>query len=332
MLRLSLSLLLLLPTLAPAADIAAANRALGRGINLGNALEAPREGEWGLTLQPEYFEAIRSAGFDSVRIPIRWSSHAKLEPPYTIDPRFFERIDWAIDQARSQGLVAVINIHHFEELDKNPDRFEAMILALWHQIAARYRDRPGTLYFELLNEPHDELTPDRWNAMIPPLLAVIRKANPDRPVIVGPGQWNGFRSLSTLRLPESDKNLIVTFHYYEPFEFTHQGAEWAGPQAQKWLGRTWTGTPEQLKKLTDDLDSVARWSKEHRRPIYLGEYGAYSKAPIDSRVQWTAAVSREADRRAFSRSYWEFGSGFGAYNPASHSWRNTLKNALLSPE
>jgi endoglucanase len=53
------------------------NRLLGRGINLGNALEAPKEGEWGMTLKAAYFQKIKDAGFNSVRIPIRWSSHAR---------------------------------------------------------------------------------------------------------------------------------------------------------------------------------------------------------------------------------------------------------------
>ncbi len=82
------------------------NRLLGRGMNLGNALEAPNEGEWGLTLKEDYFEAIRRAGFDSVRIPIRWSAHAGAYAPYTIDERFFSRVDWAantIEQARSRA-------------------------------------------------------------------------------------------------------------------------------------------------------------------------------------------------------------------------------------
>jgi len=62
------------------------NKHLGRGINLGNALDGPSEGEWGVTLKEEYFKIIKKAGFDSVRIPIFVSTHALKEPPYTIDP------------------------------------------------------------------------------------------------------------------------------------------------------------------------------------------------------------------------------------------------------
>src|SRR5260370_26825961 len=82
-------------------DIFADCRLLSRGVNLGNALEAPAEGEWGLMLKEEYFSEIAKAGFQSVRIPIRWSAHAGKEPPYTIDAKFFERIDWAIQQTLS---------------------------------------------------------------------------------------------------------------------------------------------------------------------------------------------------------------------------------------
>ena len=60
---------------APKKDIHEDNRRLGRGMNLGNALEAPREGEWGLTLEEDFFERVQKAGFRSVRIPIRWSAH-----------------------------------------------------------------------------------------------------------------------------------------------------------------------------------------------------------------------------------------------------------------
>jgi endoglucanase len=89
------------------------NKRLGRGVNLGNALEAPMEGEWGVALKEEYFSLIKSAGFDSVRIPIRWSAHASQTPPYTIDTAFFKRIDWAIDQALENNLQLVIDMEQY---------------------------------------------------------------------------------------------------------------------------------------------------------------------------------------------------------------------------
>ena len=87
------------PAAEPEKDAFHYNRLIGRGVNMGNCLEAPKEGEWGISLKEEYFQAVKDAGFNSVRIPIRWPAHAKVEEPYTVDPVFFERVDWAIKQA-----------------------------------------------------------------------------------------------------------------------------------------------------------------------------------------------------------------------------------------
>src|SRR5689334_7508921 len=105
-------LLSLFPALAAERDIAAANKALGRGINFGNALEAPKEGDWGLKIEPEFFEKIKKAGFNHVRVPIKWSAHAAEESPYTIDPEFFTRIDWVLDQAEKNQLSVIVDMHH----------------------------------------------------------------------------------------------------------------------------------------------------------------------------------------------------------------------------
>src|SRR5579871_1458530 len=161
-------------------DEQATGERLGRGINLGNALEAPKEGEWGVKLKAEYFPAIKKAGFATVRLPVRWSAHAAKDAPYTIDPKFAERVDWAIDQALANELNIIVNVHHYNEMDANPDQHLARLVGLWEQIAARYKDRPAAVYFELLNEPHDKLDAAKWNAAIPKLLAAVRQTNPTR--------------------------------------------------------------------------------------------------------------------------------------------------------
>ena len=279
-------------------DAAAYNRVLGRGINFGNILEAPREGEWGLKLEESFFDQVKKAGFQSVRFPIRWSAHADNKPPFSIDEAFFKRIDWAVDQALSHKLVAIINVHHFDKMYSDPDKNEAKLLALWKQIAERYRERSDRLSFELLNEPNGKLTDERWNAVIPKLLDTIRASNPKRIVIVGPGQWNNLNNLDKLRLPEKDRNLIVTFHYYNPFHFTHQGAEWV-TDSKKWKGTTWTGSDKEKEDLMHDFAKAAAWAKKNDRPLLLGEFGAYSAADMDSRARWTRAVAREAEKNGF---------------------------------
>ncbi len=310
-----------------AADPFAQNARLGRGVNLGNALDAPQEGAWGVTLQEEYFQLIKIAGFDAVRIPIRWSTHAAESAPYTIDPIFFERVDWAIEQSLSRGLVTVINVHHYEEIMQNPAEHEERLLALWEQIAARYKEYPADLLFEVLNEPTANLKSGAWNRLLAKAISVIRETNPKRNLIVGPANWNSINSLGSLELPD-DRHIIVTVHYYDPFHFTHQGAEWASG-SDAWLGTTWDGTPAEERAVARDLDLVAAWAEANERPIYLGEFGAYSKADIDSRARWTAHVARQAEERGMSWAYWEFCAGFVVFDPGRGQWNEHIRDALI---
>jgi endoglucanase len=84
-----------------------------RGINLGNALDAPSEGAWGVTLLPNHFAMAKAAGLDHVRLPVRFSAHAEQKAPYTIEEALFKRVDWAIDQAAEHGLSIIIDLHHY---------------------------------------------------------------------------------------------------------------------------------------------------------------------------------------------------------------------------
>lgn len=300
---------------------------IGRAVNLGNALEAPSEGEWGVRLQEEYFSLIKNAGFSAVRIPIRFSNHAALEAPYTIDPVFFERVDWAVNQALGQGLVAIIDMHHYLEIFEKPYDHKERFLGMWKQIAERYQGYSPDVYFELLNEPNGKLTTQLWGEFAAEAVELVRRTNPTRPILLGPGEWNSASQLVHFTVPE-DENLIITFHYYSPFHFTHQGAEWA-PGSEEWLGTNWDGSDSLRWSVRSDLNLAARWGKENNRPIFLGEFGAYSKADMDSRVLWTDAVARTAEELGISWAYWEFCAGFGVYDPVAGKWNEAILGALI---
>jgi endoglucanase len=302
---------------------------LAPGINFGNALEAPNEGDWGMVIQWEYFSLLKAAGFHSIRIPIRWSAHALELPPYTVDASFFNRIDWVVSKTLENGMLAVINMHHYEEIFEDPEGQKERFKNIWAQIAEHYRDYSADLLFEILNEPHDKINVTRvWNAYFPEILDTIRVSNPARNVIIGPGSWNSVYEIPNLVLPEDDAHLIATFHYYEPFQFTHQGAEWVSG-SESWLGTTWTSTVSQRNKVESDFEKAAVWSRNQQRPVYLGEFGAYSRADQTSRVLWTDFIARQAEARGFGWAYWEFGSGFGIYDRDTRQWRLDLLRALI---
>lgn len=316
------------PTPVSYPDAFAAARALGRGVNLGNALDAPTEGEWGVTIHEEYFDLIKRAGFDAVRIPVRWSNHAAKEAPYTIDPAFFARVDQVVGWALARNLVVVLNVHHYEEMAVDPQGHEQRFLALWEQIAPHYREYSQNLFFEPLNEPNSALTAALWNKISAEALAVIRKSNPERTVLIGGASWNAYDQLPNLELPADDHHIIASYHYYNPFQFTHQGAEWV-PNSMPWLGTTWEASAAEKAEVESQFDSVAAWAGQHHLPVYMGEFGAYSKADMQSRARWTAFVTRAAEARGFAWAYWEFCAGFGVYDPNLKSWRQPLLTAMI---
>ena len=166
-----------------------------------------------------------------------------------------------------------------------------------------------------------------WNALLVEALALIRKTNPTRNVIIGPAFWNNMSWLPKLELPEADRHIIVTVHYYEPHRFTHQGARWA-PEYTKLSGIHW-GSAADLAKIDKDFDVAQAWAKQHDRPILLGEFGAYDKAPQEDRIKYTAAVARAAEKRGWAWTYWQFDSNFVVYDIDKDAWNEPIYRALV---
>ena len=299
-----------------------------RGVNLGNALEGPTEGSWGVTLTEDDFRIIAEGGFNTVRVPIRWSAHAAVDAPYTVDETFFQRIDWVLDNARANGLLAIINMHHYDQIFQQPFDHDDRFVAIWQQIAERYADRPDSeVWFEPLNEPNGALSQSIWEPLVARTIDVIRTTNPTRPIVVGGADWNAFRSLFGLDLPD-DPNIVLTFHYYLPFEFTHQGAEWQSGM-NRYLGTTWEGTVDERGQINRHFDYAMSVAGDMGYPVLLGEFGAYSKAPLESRGRWTEAVARSAEAHGFGWTYWEYRSGFGVYDRSHRDWVEPIYRALL---
>ena len=178
-----------------------------------------------------------------------------------------------------------------------------------------------------MNEPGEQLTDERWDTIFPDLLQAIRNSNPTRVVIIGSAYWNSLDHLSQLLLPQDDRRVIATFHYYTPLRFTHQGASWMA-NSDGWRGTKWDKDRES-EVIRDDFDKAMSWGRQNERPVYLGEFGTIDQAEMELRASWTRAVAREAERSGFSWSYWEFCSSFGAYDTVAKAWRRPLLEALL---
>lgn len=308
------------------------NERLGRGINIGNTFEAPTEIAWGNAWNPSYFRMIRELGFDHVRVPIRWETPERsLEAaPYTINPDFLNRIQGVVDSALSNKLHIIINMHHHDALFENPAAERERFLSQWSQIAQHFKEYPDSLLFEVLNEPHGNLTPALWNDYFSDALTEIRKTNATRTVLLGVAEYGGLGGISKLELPP-DENIILTVHYYNPFSFTHQGAEWVSG-ADEWLGTEWLDTEADRESVVSEFSYALGFSESNNIPIHVGEFGAYSKADMESRKRWTTFLARWFEENRLSWGYWEFSAGFGIYNPTTMQYVAGLVDALLRDE
>jgi endoglucanase len=202
---------------------------------------------------------------------------------------------------------------------------DVRFVMLWEQLATRLQGRGPKLVFELYNEPHGRLNGEPWNVLAARTLRVVRKTNFDRIVVIGPTRWNSAGDLQLLKIP-NDANLIATVHDYDPFRFTHQGAEWVSPILP--VGVTCCSAA-QVAELSAPLEIARTWSAAKRYPVFVGEFGAYEKADEPSRIDFNRKMRQAIEGRGMTWTYWEFAAGFGVYDPAKLSFRQALLSSLL---
>lgn len=296
-----------------------------RCVNLGGGLEAPEEGRWGYTVRKEDLDRIAEAGFDTIRLPVRWSAHTDSTAPYRVDPAFMARVREIAGWAEEAGLRIIINVHHYDALMEDPDSHRPRLAAIWHQVSEAFADAPDSVIFELLNEPKDRMTVRKTDAVNRELLDIIREQNPDRWVVVGSAGWGGLGALLKSR-PPGDDRIILTFHTYEPYNFTHQGAFFADPPPP--TGTQW-GTPKEYQAMRQSAGRAADFAIRTGHPMLLGEFGVFEEVPLAERVKWTRAVRETAEDHNFGWCYWDFSNAFKIYNGERETWIHSMLNALI---
>lgn len=302
------------------------NRKLAGGVNIIGYDKALWEDHSKGRFKEKYFKMIKDGGFSHVRVNLHPFRH--MDSEFKISPAWLETLDWVVKKGLEAKLMVILDLHEYNAMADDPVAKKEMFLAVWKQLAPRYKDQPGDVVFEILNEPNQKLSAELWNAYLLDAMKIIRESNPDRTLIIGPGNWNGIESLSTLVLPKDDRNIIVTVHFYHPMAFTHQGAPWS-KENKDLSGVKWMGTKDEKEMIESRLKVAADWSRENNRPIFLGEFGAYDKGDMESRQRYTAFVARTAEKFNFSWAYWQFDSDFIVYDIDKDQWVMPIKKALI---
>ena len=306
----------------PVPDAFEQNERLGGGANIGSILY--RWDEWDEEREKHELDLIKGLGLKGIRLNTRPFLHMEENPPYIISQEFYDRLDWMVKECLDRGLTVIIDQHQYRVMGKDPMGLRDKFNASWEQMAEHYKDYPDNVYFGVLNEPNNNLSSYLWNYFLKDVYEIIRKSNPSRTLVIGPGRWNGFSELDQLELPEDDRNIIVEVHYYSPHRFTHQRTEGEDTVVR------WTGTPEEKQAVIDDFNIAYEWGKKHNRPLYLGEFGVSRRAVQDDAVKWFRFVREQMERCEMSWAMWNFmGSGMGIYDEKNKTWIEVRKKAVL---
>ncbi len=287
-----------------------------RCVNLGNDLDAPATGEWGHIIEETSLQHIADAGFDTVRLPVRWNLQAGGAPDFIIPESYFDRVTEVIDWALARDLNLILDVHHFEQLMEDPEANRAAFLKIWEQIANRYKDLPPSVMFEVVNEPTGAFQGDIMRAYITEAIGSIRRSNPDRLLIIGGDHWNSINTLDTI--PQiDDPNIVHTYHYYHPFEFTHQKTSWTELENSP---TAYWGSDEDRAQLIAEIDGSLAHREATGRALFVGEFGAYEEAPYRDMIDYLKA-SREAFEAAdLGWCVWNFTSSFSIFDTDTEAW------------
>lgn len=289
-----------------------------KGINMGNTLEGPNEGDWGNPpVQEYYFDIYKNEGFDFVRIPIRWDQHLGKTSPFKVDATWMNRIEQIIDWGLDRGLFIVMNSHHdswIKDTYSNPVN-QARFDSLWSQIAVRFKDKSDHLIFEICNEPVN-MTKAQSDEMHRNAIKIIRKTNPARLIVFQGIDWGGSDGLINAEIPD-DNYLIGSFHSYDPYLF---GLEGKG---------TW-GTTTDKNILKAKFQAIKDWSDRNNIPVLLGEFGCIKTADYNSRMKHYKAYMELASSFGFAPAAWEDGGDFKIFNRQQKSWDDDVKDILVN--
>ena len=309
-----------------------------RGVNLTGWLQTSNAKQIQFTkFGKQDLVNIKSLGCDVIRLPINLHAMTSGAPDYTIDPLFFYFLDQIIDWAEELQLHLILDNHSFDPAVNTSARIGDILIPVWTQMAQHYKDRSDYVYYEVLNEPHG-LSDATWNQIQQRVIDAIRAVDQKHTIVVGPAGWNGYNNLRYMPKYQDDK-LIYTFHFYDPFMFTHQGASWVDPSMVPLAGvpfpydaalmppcppelrGTWVdsslanykndGTVQRVRQL---IDIAADFQSQRHVSLLCGEFGVYMlNSDNDDRIYWYSVVRDYLEQKGFAWTMWDYKGGFGLF-------------------
>jgi endoglucanase len=286
---------------------------------------------------------IKSLGCDVIRLPINMHTMTKGSPSFTFDPIFFNFLDSAVSWCEKHHIYVILDNHSFDPSGYTTPGIEDILTKVWVQVSEHYKNRSEYVLYEVLNEPN-VMTTSIWGEIQRRVIAAIRAHDTKHTIVVGGSGYNSYSDLTYLPV-YSDNNLLYTFHFYEPFVFTHQGATWPSPSLGPLSGvpfpynsatmpscppalkNTWIETglnnyPSQgnaayIKQL---IDNAVSFRDSRHVNIFCGEFGVYMQNSANTdRCAWYSVVRKYLNEKNIPWTIWDYKGGFGVFNKDSQT-------------
>lgn len=312
------------------------------GVNIGNTMECPNgEGDWSMPVNEAYVAALANMGFNAVRIPCAWDSHAK---DGVIDAAWLDRVDEVVGYVIGNGMYALLNIHwdggwlendckngYNEAVDKKQRDY-------WTQIAVKLNHYDQRLLFAAMNEPNvDETGKAKKEKSIDAImkyeqtmLDAVRATggnNLDRVLVMSVPNTNiEIAAEGYFQMPKDvvADRLMVEAHFYAPYNFNMMTADesW-GKVAWYWgkdnhvAGSDRNSTWGEEDYVRDQMQLMKKHFVDKGYPTVLGEYcvcedrsnlpGVDKEKHQASQLHWNRVVTREAKNAGCVPFFWETG-------------------------
>jgi len=288
---------------------------------------------------------IKSLGFDHIRLPI--DEEQLWEENGTRHEEAFKLLTNCVDWCIKNELKVIVNLHILRnrQLDTKikpsltDPKTQELFFKFWTDLSGALHKYPlSDVAYELMNECATD-DPQTWNNIVASGVNTLRKLEPERVIVIGSNMWQSAKAYDALKVP-GDKNIMLSFHFYEPSLLTLFHAGWTGfrnytgpvhypgvlitkaefvelPLDQQEVVKDCVDQEWDMNKIEELMQLPIQKAKELGLQLYCGEYGAIDGSPEADKIRWYKDINAIFEKNGMASANWNYKSGaFGLVNAA----------------
>ncbi|NJB83015.1 hypothetical protein GGR97_001799 [Wenyingzhuangia aestuarii] len=276
-------------------------------------------------------DELHNQGIRNIRLPVSFEYQFKQKSKR----RFLKELVKIVKHVKKKNMTLIV-CYFDNRMDKYSNYTNINTLKDdWKYIARKLKRYSDCISYELVNEPN--LYPIQWDSVVHEIVPEIRKKDKKTTILIGATNYNSIYELSR-KTPFPYENLIYTFHFYEPFLFTHQGAEWVGNQTatvnipypydsikMPKINVKSINTPGEVNykdyylmanktALQHKIEIIHQWAKKYNVEVWCTEFGAINSISKADRCRYFKDLIAVFKEKNIPYYIWEYKGNFGVYN------------------